>query len=50
MRRLIDYAKGRIESIPELDDELINIKSTDYLYKPADYDYLATVSTLWGAQ
>ena len=50
MRRLIEYANGRIDSIPELEDELIEIKPTDYLYKPADYDYLATVSTLWGPQ
>ena len=49
-RRLLDYANGKIAEIPELSDELIQIKPTDYLYKPADYDYLATVSTLWGAQ
>ena len=48
--RLIDYAKGRVEEIPELADELIEISPESDLYKRADYDYLATVSTLWGNQ
>jgi len=46
--RLLDYVKGKLTEIPELAEQLIEIKHTDNLYKPADYDYLSTVSTLWG--
>ncbi len=48
--RLLDYAKGRIDKIEELEDELIPIGPDDYLYKVAEYDHLATVSTLFGHQ
>ena len=49
-RRLLDYANGKISEIPELDEELIEISPTSYLYKNNEYDFLATVSTLWGAE
>ena len=34
----------------ELSDELIPIGKDDYAYKVAEYDHLATVSTLFGHQ
>jgi hypothetical protein len=49
-RRLLDYVSGKIGEIPELAEELIEISPTSYLYKNNEYDYLSTVSTLWGAE
>ena len=49
-RRLLDYVNGKISEIPELAEKLIEIKTTEYLYKNNEYDYLSTVNTLWGAQ
>ncbi len=49
-RRLLDYAKGKISEIPELAEKLIEISPTSYLYKNNEYDFLSTVSTLWGAE
>lgn len=49
-RRLLDYCAGRIEKIEELEAELIPVSHTDASYRTADYDRIATVSTLWGNQ
>ncbi len=48
--RLLDYAKGKIDKIEELCDELIPIGVDSVFYKKSDYDFLATTSTLWGHQ
>jgi hypothetical protein len=49
-RRLLDYVNGKIREIPELAEKLIEISPTNYLYKNNEYDFLSTVSTLWGAE
>jgi hypothetical protein len=49
-RRLLDYCAGRIDKIEELEEELIPIDPTNQHFRMADYDFIATASTLWGNQ
>jgi hypothetical protein len=49
-RRLLDYCAGKIDKIEELEEELIHIEPMSASYKMADYDKIATASTLWGNQ
>ena len=48
--RLLEYVNGNVSEIPELTDEILPISTSSWLYRKNDYDYLATVSTLWGEQ
>ena len=48
--RLLEYVNGKVSEIPELTDEILPISTSSWLYRKNDYDYLATVSTLWGEQ
>ena len=47
-RRLLAYCKGEIETIEELDEPLIPIDTKGLSFRQADYDRIATTSTLWG--
>ena len=49
-RRLLAYCKGEIETIEELDEPLIPINMKSLSFRQADYDRIATTSTLWGNQ
>ena len=49
-RRLLAYCKGEIETIEELDEPLIPIDTKSLSFRQADYDRIATTSTLWGNQ
>jgi hypothetical protein len=49
-RRLLDFCAGKIDKIEELDEELIPIDPTNQHFRMADYDFIASASTLWGNQ
>ena len=49
-RRLLDYCAGKIEKIEELEEQIIDLTGTSFTHQIADYDMIATASTLWGNQ